>query len=100
MIDGSQKITAGGKDYFLRLNFAATKNIEMSLSKPLLHVNNLSLFEVSYCISEMASVSEDEAFDIVSELGIEAVGVAIKLLIIETYNPEKKPRPAAKDPAN
>lgn len=90
MIDGSQKITVGDKDYTLRLTFIAAKNIEMSLGKPLLHVNQISLYEMAFCFSQMADVPEEDAFDAICTAGIERVSVAVKTLIVETYNPEKK----------
>ncbi|WP_339862366.1 hypothetical protein [Paremcibacter congregatus] len=90
MIDGSQKITVGEKDYTLRLTFAATKNIELTLGKPLLHVNHISLYETAFCFSQMGDVSEEDAFDVIRAAGIEQIGVVVKTLIVETYNPEKK----------
>lgn len=92
---GEQVIIDGDKSYPLRLTFGATKKIEQSIGKSLIRLDPLSISEVSVALSACGGMSEDEAFDIITRVGIEIISVQIRMLILETFNPEKKKEAAA-----
>ena len=93
---GEQVLTVGEKQYSLRLSFDATRRIEQTLNKSLIHIDALSLYEMSVALSACTDMTTEEAFEAIKLIGIETVSVAVKTLIVETYNPAKKPLPAAK----
>ena len=94
---GEQILKDGDKEYRLRLTFASTKNIEDVIpSNTLLHLNSLSWTQMTVALAETAQIDKDKAYEIIKRIGIEIVSVKIKSLILETYNPEKKPVQAAK----
>lgn len=94
---GEQILSEGDKKYPLRLSFEATKRIEQAIpSGTLLHLNSLSLTEMTVALSACAEIEEKEAYEIIRRVGIETVSIKIKSLIIETYNPAKKSAQAAK----
>lgn len=92
---GEQVIIDGDKSYPLRLTFAATKKIEQSIGKSIIRLDPLAIWEVAVALSASGGMSEEEAFDIIRRVGIEIISVQIRMLILETFNPEKKKEAAA-----
>ena len=95
---GDQIIEAGKDKYPLRLSFEAVKRIETTLNKSLIHLDALSFYEMSIALSATADVDEEKAFEIISEAGLERIAIAVKSLVVETFNPAKKSQAAAKKP--
>lgn len=97
---GEQVIKDGDKSYTLRLTFGATKKIEQSIGKSLIHLNPLSFSDVATALSACGGMDEDQAFEIIKRVGMETISVQIRMLILDTFNPEKKPQAAEKSQKN
>ena len=97
---GEQVLEVGEAKYPLRLSFEAVKRIETNIGHSLIKLDALSFFEVTVALSACADLPEDKAFEVVNEVGMEKVSILIKTLIVETFNPAKKPQAAAKEQKN
>lgn len=85
-----------GKDYNLTLTFDAVRTIEQSTGKSLIRLDSSSITDMTIALSATTEMDIEQSFDAIKDLGIPAIAVAIQSLIINTFNPEKKPEKAAK----
>ncbi|MBL4802642.1 MAG: hypothetical protein JKY45_12185 [Emcibacter sp.] len=89
-VSGEHILAVDDVKHVLRLGFKEAKQIEVELAKSLIHVNALSFYEMSFCLSVTTGMTAEEAFEIIKYLGLEAVALAIKTLIMGTFSPGKK----------
>ena len=84
-----------GVDYPLRLTFKAIRKVERETGKSVMLIKSNMVSDVCILLAACANITEDEALELLQDVGLPDVAVALNLLIINTFDPEKKPAAAA-----